>query len=128
MDIQVPASLKVKMRRDWGVGNIICAEGAPIPISIKNVHQERIVRSKIARFVQKAIYPQQLTIPRQYSTTQEGVSIYKILEGRVIDGFQEQGVRVIVRENLEQTRFVISPLHASREDAMGWARQNMGLA
>ena len=98
-----------------------------MPAQMQNAHRQRKVRAKIANFVQRAIYPQQLTVPRQYATTREGVFIYKVLEGREIDGIKEDGVRVIIQENMKQARFVISPLLASRFDAITWARQNMGL-
>ena len=128
MDLSLPDAHKGKPRRDWGLQNLVgFKHPGNIPVHLKNAHQQRKVRQKVANFVRTAIYPQQLTIPRQYATTKEGVSLYKILEGRIINGIQEQGVRVIVQENLQQARFVISPLHASQEDAIQWARQNMGM-
>ena len=127
MDLKLPDAHKNKPRRDWGLQNIVGLSGTTIPKNIENVHRERMVRSKIDNFINRAVFPQQLTIPRQYATTQEGVSIYKMLEGRVIDGIQEQGVRAVVLENAKFARFVMSPLMPSRSDAEQWARRNMGL-
>lgn len=114
------------MRKDWGLQNIIGVKSAPVPAVMTNEFRQRKVRGKIANFVQTAIYPQQLTVPRQYATTREGCWIYKILEGREISGFREDGVRVVVQENAQQARFVMSPLFVSKTDALSWAVKQMG--
>lgn len=113
------------LRRDWGLQNMIGLR-SPGAVQQKNAAIQQRVRAKIANFISTAIFPQQLTVPRQYATTAEGVRIYKIMKGRVVGGVQENGVRVVVQENAQQARFVISPLMPSEHDAMAWARQNMG--
>lgn len=128
MDIAVAPERQGLLRRDWVSKYSIAPDPArKVEKSMRNEHQKRVVRSKIANFIQRAVYPQQLTIPRQYSTTSEGVRLYKVLEGREIDGIREQGVRVVVQENAKNARFVMSPLLPSRFDAVQWARRNMGL-
>ena len=115
-----------KFRKDWGLQNMV-GVNYPMP-QMKNTNEwaQQKVRAKIANFVRTAIYPQQLTVPRQYATTREGCWVYKILEGREITGFREDGVRVIVQENAQQARFVISPLFGSKHDALSWAQTHMG--
>lgn len=121
-DLILPSAHKGKFRRDWGTQNMVGLDKAG-----PKVHSAKAnVQHKIDKFISRAVYPQQLSIPRQYATTQEGVSIYKILEGRIIDGYQEQGVRVVVQENAQMARFVVSPLFSSKHDALSWARQHMG--
>lgn len=123
-----------KFRRDWGLSNIVGADAARNPVSMSNDFRQQKVRGKIATFIQTAVYPQQLSIPRQYATTREGCWIYKILEGRKLrlrndDGapvYREKGVRVVVQENGRQARFVMSPLFSSKHDALTWAKQQMG--
>lgn len=127
-DLRVPPALANKMRREWGDQPLGLSHAAGPRFDAKNGHRLRMVRQKIANFVSRAVYPQQLTIPRQYATTQEGVFIYKIIEGREIDGIREQGVRVVVQENARQARFVMSPLFSNRHDALAWARRNMGVS
>lgn len=128
-DLITPNTKAGMFRRDWGLENMIGADTRPLhgvaPDMLNSFRQQK-VRGKIANFLQRAVYPQQLTIPRQYATTQAGVSIYKIMHGRVIDGLQEDGVRIVVLENAQQARFVISPLFGNEFDARAWARQNMG--
>ena len=132
MDLIVPASIKSKFRKDWGLQNVMGLDAAPlfgksiVDQNNQNAFRQRRVRHKIATFIQTAIYPQQLTIPRQYATTREGTFIYKILSGRMVNGYKENGVRVVVQENARQARFVISPLFDSEHDARSWARQQMG--
>jgi hypothetical protein len=106
--------------------NIVGVNPAPVPVTMNNEFRQQKVRNKIATFVRTAIYPQQLTVPRQYATTREGCWVYKILEGREISGFREDGVRVVVQENAQQARFVISPLFSTKHDALAWANSQMG--
>lgn len=132
-DLPVPVSRGNMPRHVWGKDNIVRLEGGgvvgrlPDGHQIKNALQQRNVRNKIARFTQIAIYPQQLTVPRQYATTREGVFLYKILKGRTIGGYQEDGVRVVVQENAKMARFVMSPLMPSEYDARQWAKSEMGV-
>lgn len=114
-----------KFRKDWGLQNVVGMSAANPVLERNNAHRQRIVRQRIENFVKRAVFPQQLTLPRQYATTREGTFIFKVLEGRKIDGVQEQGVRVVVQENAQQARFVMSPLCASKHDARAWARQHM---
>lgn len=122
-DIQLAAGNQGKLRRDWGLQNMV-SDTTPTGIG-PNVAQDN-VRRKINTFLDRAVYPQQLSVPRQYSSTKEGVSIFKILKGRIIDGLREDGVRAVALENAQRARFVISPLFSSEHDAVSWARQNMG--
>lgn len=115
-----------KFRKDWGLDNMVGVTPAPVPVTMQNDFRQQKVRHKIATFVRTAIYPQQLTVPRQYATTREGCWVYKILEGREISGFREDGVRVVVQENAQQARFVISPLFSTKHDALSWAITQMG--
>ena len=115
-----------KFRKDWGLDNMVGVNPAPVPVTMQNDFRQQKVRHKIATFVRTAIYPQQLTVPRQYATTREGCWVYKILEGREISGFREDGVRVVVQENAQQARFVISPLFSTKHDALSWAITQMG--
>lgn len=115
-----------KFRREWGLQNMIGAAAPASPLTMQNEFRQRQVRGKIANFIKTAIFPQQLTIPRQYATTREGCWIYKILEGREIAGFRENGVRVVVQENAQQARFVMSPLFTAKQDALSWAIKEMG--
>lgn len=122
-DLILPQGLQGKLRRDWGTQNLSELDHAGGP----RVHTaQQNVNRKIAHFVNTAIYPQQLTVPRQYATTKQGTWVYKVFEGRVVDGFQEQGARVVVQENAKLARFVMSPLFSSKHDALDWARQQMG--
>jgi hypothetical protein len=122
-DIPVSEAIAAKPRRDWGTQNLVGLDTKSGP-KIHTAQQN--VRHKIAKFIQRAVYPQQLSVPRQYASTQQGTFIYKIMEGRIIDGFQEQGARVVVQENARMARFVMSPLFSSKHDALSWARQQMG--
>lgn len=128
-----------KFRRDWGLQNMVGADAAPlfggndmVSMQNRNDFRQHKVRGKVANFISTAIYPQQLTIPRQYATTREGCWVYKILEGRRLRlsdsnaTYREKGVRVVVQENARQARFVMSPLFGSKADALAWARQEMG--
>lgn len=128
-----------KARKDFGLDNMVGFDHNHRPgsdilsQSNQNAHRMQKVRGKIANFVQTAVYPQQLTIPRQYATTREGCWVYKILEGRELRvnsdsgaKYREKGVRVVVQENARQARFVISPLFGSKHDALSWARSQMG--
>ncbi len=125
-DQKVSKAHEGKLRKDWGLQNTVGLEHSSKAVMKNNEMRMRRVRHKIATFTQTAIYPQQLTIPRQYSTTQEGTFIYKILEGREIDRVAGGGVRVVVQENLQQARFIMSPLFNSRQDALDWALKNTG--
>lgn len=129
MDLPVAAPHRGKFRRDFGLDRLIGLHPKPLNAGerIKNALAQRGVRRKVANFIQTAIYPQQLTVPRQYATTQEGVFIYKILKGRDVSGFREDGVRVVVQENLKAARFVMSPLFSSEYDALQWAKRQMGV-
>ena len=115
-----------KMRREWGLQNMVGIVAPPSPATMQNAFRLRQVRGKIAQFTQTAVYPQQLTVPRQYATTREGCWIYKILEGREISGFREDGVRVVIQENAQLARFVMSPLFTAKQDALSWAIKEMG--
>jgi hypothetical protein len=121
-DLILPSAHKGKLRREWGTQNMMGLD----PAGPKLHSAQTNVQRKIDKFISRAVYPQQLSVPRQYATTREGSFIYRILEGRVIDGYQEQGVRVVVQENAQMARFVISPLFSSTHDARSWASQNMG--
>ena len=126
MILGLPDNNPGKLRRDWGTQNMVgMAHGNPAAIA--NAARLRHVQNKIATFCNTAIYPHQLTVPRQYSTTVAGVSIYKVLSGRKIGGYTEPGVCVVVLENAQQARFVISPLFDSETDARGWAHKHMGV-
>ncbi len=123
IDLPTPLVHKNKPRQAWGAKNMVGLDSASGP----RIHTAQVnVQKKIDNFIARAIYPQQLSIPRQYATTQEGSFIFRVLEGRMIDGLQEQGVRVVVQENAQMARFVISPLFSSTHDARSWASQNMG--
>lgn len=124
--LDLPTPHSGKFRRDWGLDNIVGVQAASNPVTMRNDFRLNKVRHKIATFVNSAIFPQQLTIPRQYATTREGCWVYKILEGREISGFREDGVRVVVQENAQQARFVISPLFSTKHDALAWAHSQMG--
>lgn len=127
MLIDLPNHNPTKLRRDWGLQNM-ASVGMPRPSTpASNAQKQRVVQQKINTFLERAIYPQQLTISRQYATTQEGVTVFRVLEGRTIDGIQEQGVRVVVQENGKQARFVMSPLFGSKHDALMWAKRQMGV-
>lgn len=122
-----------KLRRDWGLQNIVGVKGPVTPLSKRADYQKQQARRKIAHFLQNAVYPQQLTIPRDYLTTETGVRIYKILEGRPIKvsgsnaTFREKGIRVVVLENGAQARFIMSPLFGSKHDALTWAQRHTGV-
>ena len=123
VDMAVPAGLESKLRRDWGTQNMVAIDHMGGP----KVHGAVVnVQRKLKNFMDRAIFPQQLSVPRQYATTKKGVFICKEYEGRMIDGYQEQGARVVVQENAKMARFVISPLFSSIHDARTWAYQNMG--
>ena len=122
-DLIIPSEHKGKLRREWGTQNMVGIDAAGGP----KVHTAQAnVQAKINTFLERAIYPQQLSVPRQYATTKEGAFIYMTMEGRTIDGLQEQGARVVVQENAQMARFVISPLFSSIHDARSWASQNLG--
>lgn len=125
-DLTVARAHEGKFRKDWGTQNPIGIPSASPHGPPTNAARAKAVHDKLAAFISTAIYPQQLTIPRQYATTREGCFIFRILEGRLIDGIREDGVRVVVQENLRNARFVISPLFRSKHDALTWARQHMG--
>ncbi len=127
MDLPVSPGQAGKRRQDWGLQNMSTMDHPNRAVAANNAHRLQNVRRKIQHFADNAVYPQQLTIPRQYSTTKEGVSIFKVLKGRVIDGHQEDGVRLVVQENAKLARFIMSPLFASEFDAQTWARQQMGM-
>ena len=97
IDLPTPAAHQNKPRRAWGTQNLVGLSNASGP-RIHSVQQN--FNKKIKAFIDRAVYPQQLSLPRQYATTKEGSFIFKVLEGRVIDGVQEQGVRVVVQENV----------------------------
>lgn len=132
IDLKPAASLAGKFRRDWGLSNIVGVEGPPNPNFRLPEWQKQRSRQKVAHFCRTAIYPQQLTLPRDYITTETGVRIYKILEGREIRvsgssaTYREKGVRVVVLENGRQSRFIMSPLFGSKHDALTWAQQHTG--
>jgi len=131
LDLKPSPAHTGKFRRDWGLQNMVGADAPFSPLTIRNDFRQQKVRGKIANFVQTAIYPQQLTVPRQYATTQEGCWVYKILEGREIPSdngakYRERGVRVVVQENAQQARFIMSPLFGSKHDALSWATKEMG--
>lgn len=123
-----------KLRRDWGTQNTLGmtnpnpALNAKNPSNFVNAMRMNNVLRKIQHFYDTAVFPQQLTLPRQYATTSDGVRVVKLLSGREIDGVREDGVRVVVQENARQARFVISPLFSNKHDAHAWARQQMGAA
>lgn len=125
-DVALPPELQSKARRDWGLQNMVAADSAPNPMTMKNDFRQQQVRRKIAQFTQNAVFPMQLTIPRQYATTKAGVSVVKILTDRPVDRAAGGGVRVVVQENAQQARFVVSPLFQSRQDALAWAHTQMG--
>ena len=122
-DLVLPPVLAGKFRRDWGTKNLVGLDHASGP-KLNTAQQN--VRHKIATFIQRAVFPQQLSVPRQYATTREGCWVYKVMEGRVIDGVPERGARVVVQENAQMARFIISPLFNSKHDALAWARQHTG--
>ena len=126
MDLSLPQPLKSLFRRDWGTQNTVGMDAPVNPVTMRNDFRQQQVRRKIAQFCRTAIFPQQLTVPRQYATTQEGVFIYKILEGRQFNAFREDGVRVVVQENAKQARFIMSPLFSNKQDALSWAVKEMG--
>lgn len=97
------------------------------PKQIKMEDRRRIVENKIKTFCNNAIYPQTLTLPRDPSTTKEGTFIFRMFKGRVVEGYEEQGVRCILQENSgwgnkAKARFLVSPLFPSEHDALSWAR------
>ena len=122
-----------KLRRDWGLQNMVGVQGPATPLSKRTDYQKQRARQKIAQFIQNAVYPQQLTIPRDYLSTETGVRVYKILEGRPIKvsgssaSFKEKGIRVVVLENGAQARFIMSPLFGSKHDALTWAQRHTGV-
>lgn len=132
IDLKPAASLAGKFRRDWGLSNIVGVEGPPNPNFRLPEWQKQRARQKVAHFIQTAVYPQQLTLPRDYLSTETGVRIYKILEGREIRvsgssaTYREKGVRVVVLENGRQARFIMSPLFGNKHDALTWAQQHTG--
>lgn len=130
-DLAVAPGNANKLRRDWGLQNTVGIT-SPMP-QVKNDVRARKVKAKIDNFVRTAVYPQQLTVPRQYATTDAGCWIYEILEGRQIvvnsetgAKYREKGVRVVVQENAQQARFVMSKLFDSKADALSWAVKEMG--
>lgn len=124
MDLGIPKSIRGRKRRDIGKDNIIMATTVgPLPADIA----KRNIQRKIEGFIANAIFPQQLSVPRDYATTKEGVSIYRVLKGRKVAGIVEDGVRVVVLECGKYARFVMSPLMPTEYDAIQWARSEMGL-
>lgn len=138
MDLITPSVFKDKRRADWGLSNAIGMDTGVMGMTLagqpsdkmkmiySNEWRQRRVRQKIMNFYKTAIYPQQLTVPRQYATTREGTTVFKIVEGREINGIKEDGVRVVVQENKQQARFIMSPLFSNRHDALQWAKQHTG--
>lgn len=123
MDLALPPALLGKRRRDWGLEKMVTMEN---PARIRSEHAKLVLKQKIENFIARAIYPQQLTVSRQYATTAEGCRVVQVLEGREIDGYREPGVRVVVQENEQRARFIMSPLFASKTDALGWAVHHTG--
>lgn len=126
-----------KMRREWGLQNVVGMKNNALPgndavsMNNQNAFRQQKVRARIAHFTRTAVYPQQLTVPRQYATTREGCWVFKILEGREIPSdngakYREKGIRVVVQENAQQARFIMSPLFGSKHDALSWAVKEMG--
>jgi len=124
-DLETPNARK--LRRDFGMQNMVRIDHPNPSMPRSNAHQQAVVHRKIEHFCARAVYPQQLTMPRQFATTRPGVMVFRILEGREIDGIKEPGVRVVVQENADRTRFVMSPLLASKHDARMWAKRQMGV-
>ena len=128
MDLTVPLGLRDKRRVDWGLQNMVAVDH-PNPQQAKNnANTQRTVHNKINTFFATAVYPQQLCIPRQYSTTAPGLSIVTVMKGRIVKGYQEDGVRVVVQENAQRARFLMSPLFGSETDARSWAKQQTGVS
>jgi hypothetical protein len=126
-DLPIPLHRQNMMRKDFGLQNLVGLDHMAGPKGHQRVElTAQNVMRKLQGFADRAVHPQQVTIPRQYATTREGTWVHKVLEGRVIDGVQEQGVRVIVQENAKLARFVMSPLFSSKTDALSWASQHMG--
>lgn len=95
---------------------------------MKLADRQKVISAKIENFCNRAIHPQTLTLPRDPLMVPDGVRIAKWVEGRVIDGFRENGLRVIVLEangvgTSAKCRFHMSPLFDNRHDAETWARQ-----
>lgn len=126
VDRTVVAGNANKPRRDWGLQNVVGLDNMNRAAMQNNAHRTQQVKRKIENFVQTAVYPQQLTIPRQYATTKEGVRVYKVLENREVDKVAGGGVRIVVQENMQQSRFMMSPLLKSKHDAFQWAFRNTG--
>lgn len=133
MDLKPLQSQKRKLRRDWGLKTIVgLTPPGPMMMGHNSGEQVSGAYKKRAKFIASAFWPQQLTLPRQVSTTMDGCRVFKILEGRRLGGIQEDGVRVVVEENTHQgaaalTRYVISPLFQSKHDALAWANTHMGV-
>lgn len=126
VDLAIAPPHRNKARRDWGLQNAVGIDAAPNPVTMRNDFRQQMARRKIAQFTRTAIFPQQLTVPRQYATTREGCFLYKILTDREVDRPAGGGVRVVVQENAQQARFIISPLFQSKHDALSWAQRETG--
>ena len=99
------------------------------PPSLTNVQKRDFLRRKIETFCANGSHPQTLTGPRDPVMIGDGKALFRTLRGRHVGGYREDGVRVVIQENLgfgtkATARFVMSPLFQSEADAMAWARQN----
>jgi len=117
-----------KRRADWGLQNRVKVDNANSQAGENNALRMENLRRKLKTFFANAVYPQQIIVPRQKTTTKTGTFIVQVFKGRIVQGYQEDGVRVIVQENLENARFIVSPLFSSEADARAWATQDMGVA
>jgi len=132
LDLKPIPEHKQKFRRDWGLSTLVGLTQQAPRMGHNSGEQVSGAYKKRAKFVEAAVWPQQLTLPRQVSTTKDGCRVFKILEGRRIGGIQEDGARVVVEENTHHggaalTRYVISPLFQSKQDALSWATTHMGV-
>lgn len=123
-DKPLPEVLRGKLRRDWGAKNLLSVNGPAPRMTTEQIVQQ--LNRKVEHFIANAVFPQQLTVPRDMARTRSGVTVYRVLKGRVVGGVQENGVRVVVQENTMRTRYVMSPLCESEYDALTWARREMG--
>jgi hypothetical protein len=123
-DMAVPLSRHNLARRDWGTQNYIHL-GSNLR-SFPDAFGVQRARAKVAKFMQRAVYPQQLTIKSRFLPGAM-TKVCKVMHGRVIDGYQEDGVRVVVLVvEQDNARFIISPLHRSEFDARTWAHSHTG--
>ena len=120
---------KNKPRTAWGADKMLSLQTGKVGVRMPGVPDQqmksrdmvKMVQDKVVRFMETAVYPQQLTFTR-YSEVPEGTSLYQIVHGREVDGIQEQGVRAFVLENKKNyARFLVSPLMPSEHDARAWA-------